>query len=89
LKGIIKTCETPVTDSDSEDGIPPSATLGYMADMYLHAHGYVASAFLHIVAARGLSNSVDDFTEYLCGKGMPTTEAQYLWKLVMLNENTA
>jgi hypothetical protein len=87
LKGIIKSFETPTTVSGSEDDLPSFEGLGVMADQYLQAHGYVASAVLHIVAARNIANCGNDFTEYLCTKGMPTTEAEFLWNLIMLNEH--
>lgn len=61
---------------------PPAGVLGIAAEKYLFAHGYQASAIWSIIHAFREANSSQDFTHYLCARGMPLLEAEYLFELI-------
>jgi hypothetical protein len=63
--------------------VPSKAqSLGDLGDQYVQAHGYNESSIRYIHEAFGRSNNVDDFTDYLCQKGLPERKAQFLWILI-------
>lgn len=62
-------------------GIAPSG-LGKGVDSYLDAHGYDASSRLHIIYAWRENYGLQDFTTYLCRKGMVKSEVEWLWVLL-------
>jgi hypothetical protein len=67
----------------SEDEGSAERLLGYWAGTYLSSHGYTANSVGHIQHAFEQSNSVDEFSSYLCDMGMPTAEANWLWSLIV------
>lgn len=81
LGGIISSISrAPALIHENDASIP---TLGPAADRYLQAHGYNLSALLHISHAYEQSDSqVGRFLGYLTSRGMPWTEAEYLWELI-------
>jgi hypothetical protein len=78
LSGITATLsEPPVVDDE-----PPLPFLGNLAKSYLQAHGYNTSSILHISCSYQQSSSADDFVNSLSRKGLPVTEAKYLWDII-------
>jgi hypothetical protein len=63
-----------------DDGSVPS--LGPSVDKYLAAHGYNLGAIHQIEHAMNSSHNALQFIGYLHPRGMPWTEAEYLWDLV-------
>lgn len=59
-----------------------SASLGALADNYLHAHGYTPSAIDFIVSTVKSSASVEEFIDVLTMHGFPRMEAKFLWDLI-------
>ena len=56
-----------------------SASLGVLADDYLHAHGYTLSA---IVSTAKSSASVEEFVDVLTVHGFAQMEANFLWDII-------
>jgi hypothetical protein len=61
-----------------------SASLGNLADDYLHAHGYTPPTIDFIVSTTKSSESVQEFIEVLTMHGFPRTEARFLWDIIDL-----
>ena len=59
-----------------------SASLGNLADDYLHAHGYTLPAIDFIVTTTQSSASVEDFIDVLTMHGFARTEAKFLWHII-------
>jgi hypothetical protein len=62
--------------------LPPvdvPARISAAGDAYLNAHGYNANAKLHFAYAWRHSDTVDDFTDYLCQQHMAKAEAEWFW----------
>ncbi|KAG2093706.1 uncharacterized protein F5147DRAFT_779220 [Suillus discolor] len=78
ITGIVFVGESDNINSDS----PPAGVLGIDAEKYLFAYGYQASAIWSIIHAFREGHSSQDFTNYLCTRGMPLLEAKYLFELI-------
>ncbi|KAG2364321.1 hypothetical protein BDR07DRAFT_1375130 [Suillus spraguei] len=63
----------------------PMPSFGAMADWYLQAHGYTMRAILHIAYAHDSSTLCTEFVKAITDKGMPVTEAHFLWGLITCN----
>ncbi|KAG1729164.1 hypothetical protein EDB19DRAFT_1913535 [Suillus lakei] len=61
---------------------PPVGVLGVTAEKYLNSHGYQASAVWSIIHAYREGYCSQDFTNYICARGMPLLEAEYLFELI-------
>ncbi|KAG1832769.1 hypothetical protein EV424DRAFT_1533453 [Suillus variegatus] len=61
---------------------PPAGILGIDAEKYLFTHGYQVSAIWSVIHAFREGYSSQDFTNYLCTRGMPLLEAEYLFELI-------
>ena len=59
-----------------------SASLGVLADNYLHAHGYTLPAIDFIVSTVKSSASVEEFIDVLTMHGFARMEAKFLWDLI-------
>ncbi|KAG2369300.1 hypothetical protein BDR07DRAFT_1477305 [Suillus spraguei] len=81
LSGITKTVYVGESDSIGIDS-PPAGILGIAAEKYLFAHGYQVSATWSIIHAFREANSSQDFTNYLCARGMAMLEAKYIFELI-------
>lgn len=78
ITGTVFVRESHNTDSDS----PPAGILGIDAEKYLFTHGYQVSAIWSVIHAFREGYSSQDFTNYLCTRGMPLLEAEYLFELI-------
>jgi hypothetical protein len=86
LVGITGVVTIPSIDySDSFPEAMAPTGLGEAADAYLNAHGYDANSRLHIMYAARENSGLADFVAGLCGKGMPMSEAEWLWHLLSDN----
>lgn len=61
-----------------------SASLGNLADDYLHAHGYTPAAIDFIVSIIKSSVSLEEFIDVLTMHGFARTEARFLWDIIDL-----
>ena len=61
-----------------------SASLGVLADDYLHAHGYTPPAIGFIVSTAMSSASVEDFIDALTMHDFARMEARFLWDIINL-----
>jgi hypothetical protein len=71
--------------SATRPDVPPTPSLGYLADRYLQTHGYDTSSILHIYHAYQTSKKATEFTDYIYGKGLPEQEANWLWGIINYN----
>lgn len=78
ITGTVFVGESDIVDLDS----PPTGVLGPAAEKYLFAHGYQASAIWSIIHAFREGYSIQDFTNYICARGMPLLEAEYIFELI-------
>ncbi|GBE78668.1 hypothetical protein SCP_0115590 [Sparassis crispa] len=62
--------------------VPLNTELGYLADRYLHTHGYGGNveAMLAINQAYLTSQSLEQFVNYLVVRGMVVDEVEFLWE---------
>ncbi|KAG1747505.1 hypothetical protein EDD22DRAFT_958215 [Suillus occidentalis] len=82
LSGVVGSIVSADKDNEEDDDYPPSGILGIAAEKYLKAHGYKASAVWSIIFAFRESFSPEDFTAYLCPKGVSQLEAEYMFELI-------
>jgi hypothetical protein len=61
-----------------------SASLGVLADDYLHAHGYTPPAIDFIVSTAKSSAFAEDFIDVLTMHGFARMEARFLWDIIDL-----
>ncbi|KAG1858514.1 hypothetical protein F4604DRAFT_1931047 [Suillus subluteus] len=66
--------------ADEDNTLIPS--FGDLADAYIYAHGFTHRAILGIQHAYDMASTCRDFVGILIGKGMPWTEATFLWHLI-------
>lgn len=60
----------------------PLPSFGPIADWYFQSHGFSTQALLHIAHAHDTSQVAMDFVKVLSRKGMPSSEAFFLWGLI-------
>lgn len=78
LNGI----EAVITNLDSMPPLPTiPAGIGRIVSSYLVAHRYSQPAIDFIVAAFNCSTSADNFVAFLVLKGMPVTEAEWIYQM--------
>lgn len=75
ITGIIY--ERPAHEDDT-----PIPSFGDLADTYIYAHGFTHRAILGIKHAHDMALTCREFAGILVGKGMPWTEAAFLWCLI-------
>ncbi|KAG2128013.1 hypothetical protein DEU56DRAFT_915617 [Suillus clintonianus] len=63
----------------------PLPSFGFLADIYLQAHGYTMRALLHGQHAVHTSDSHEHFSRALSLQCMPITEAMFLWNLISMD----
>jgi hypothetical protein len=80
LAGVTGTVSVSEASALSDD--PPLPFLGAAAMTYLQAHGYDTPSILHIATAYQNAFSVNDFALGLSSKGLPITEAYYIWSII-------
>lgn len=61
---------------------PLHTGLGRQVDWYLGAHGYTREAANDIADAYSRYLSGDAFAAYLCGRGVPQSEAEWIWGFI-------
>ncbi|KAG2361658.1 hypothetical protein BDR07DRAFT_1485616 [Suillus spraguei] len=67
---------------DMDPDTPPVGVLGVAAKKYLNSHGYQALAVWSIIHAYREGYCSQDFTDFICARGMPLLEAEYLFELI-------
>lgn len=77
LSGIQSTLYSPPPADDT-----PLPSFGDVADSYLEAHGYSSRALLCIQHALDISVSGQQFVDDISGRGLPVTEARWLWFII-------
>ncbi|KAG2363363.1 hypothetical protein BDR07DRAFT_1483728 [Suillus spraguei] len=82
LAGITGTVLVREEIDDADPDIPPIGILGVAAKKYLNLHGYQALAIWSIIHAYREGYCSQDFTNYICARGMPLLEAEYLFELI-------
>ncbi|KAG2029492.1 hypothetical protein BDR03DRAFT_1018317 [Suillus americanus] len=82
LAGITGTVLVGEETEDMDPDTPPVGVLGVAAEKYLNSHGYQASAVWSIIHAYREGYCSQDFTDFICARGMPLLEAEYLFELI-------
>ncbi|KAL4062071.1 hypothetical protein V8B97DRAFT_1878228 [Scleroderma yunnanense] len=81
LSGVVDKVKS-LADNFEEDDYPLPGILGLLAERYLKAHDYIASAMWFIIHTFKESYGPQEFVDHLCPKGMPLLEAEYLFELI-------
>lgn len=77
LSGIQSTLYSPLPADDI-----PLPSFGDVPDSYLESHGYSHRTLLCVQHALDVSVSGQQFVDNLSGRGLPITEAQWLWFII-------
>lgn len=78
LQGIVETLVQPSAVEDKT----PWPFLGDTAMDYLRSHGYDTPSVLHIASIYQQAHSDEDFVNQLADKGLPVTEARFLYRII-------